>query len=285
MDFKVVYTKPFSGYLRTLHQQGHGKPVQAVRAAISEAGMNGDIKSLPRTKHRETRIPNVEKYDLSDGFRLVVQLVDGAAKTRAFLFCGSHDDADRWLDNHRNYEWGKSRTDGTLEFVQVTEGKEERHVPADRVDLVSPEDVLALPLLRVLSPEEQEQLDLPPEAQQLAWTVSGSDYERDAEGILTRLDELAGWGKASLVFDLLSHAHALEWSELHRRISVVKNEAAVVALTEVAPAMLATENSESFVTFDDPEEFSNFFEKHSLLTRISVFQVNYRFDKMLGKSW
>jgi ATP dependent DNA ligase C terminal region len=53
---------------------------------------------------------------------------------------------------------------------------------------------------------------------------------------LARLDELAGWEKASLVLDLLFHAHAREWSELHRRISVVKEEAAVVALPEVAPA-------------------------------------------------
>jgi hypothetical protein len=57
MEFKVVYTKMFNGCLRTLDRPGHKKPVQAVRAAISEAGMNGDIKSLPRTKHGETGIP------------------------------------------------------------------------------------------------------------------------------------------------------------------------------------------------------------------------------------
>ena len=67
--------------------------------------MTGEIKSLPRTKHGETRIPDVEKYDLSDGYRLVVQLVDGVAKVRAFLFVGSHDDTQRWLDSHRNYRW------------------------------------------------------------------------------------------------------------------------------------------------------------------------------------
>jgi hypothetical protein len=177
MEFKVIYTKAFNGCLRSLQQQGHKKPVQAVRAAISEAGMNGEI-TLPRTKHGETRIPSVEKYDLSEGHRLVVQLVDGVAKIRAFLFCGSHDDTDRWLDNHRNYRWVKSTTDGTLEFVQVTETIEERHVPADRVDLESPEDILVLPMLRVLSPEEWHRLDLPQEAKDLALTVSSSDYER-----------------------------------------------------------------------------------------------------------
>jgi len=264
MEFKVVYTKSFNGYLRALHQQGQKKIVQAVRAAISEAGMTGEVRSLPRTKHGETRIPDVEKYDLSDGHRLVVQLVDGPARVRAFLFVGSHDDTQRWLDSHRNYRWIRSRTDGTLEFVQLTETKDDRHVPADRVDLETPEDVLALPLLRVLSPEEFQRLGLPAEAQELASRVCGNDYERDAEGILVRLDELAGWEKASLVVDLLAHAHAREWEELHQRINILSDEATVIAATEVLPAMLAPENSESFVTFDDPDEFSNFFENNSL---------------------
>lgn len=264
MAFTVIYSKPFNGCLRNLLRQGHKKVVQAARAAAAEAGMDGEIRSLPRTKHGETRIPNVEKYDLSDGHRLVVQLVDGTAKTRAFLLCGSHDDTDRWLDNHRNCQWVKSRTDGTLEFVQVTDGEEKPHVPADRVDLESPEDLLTLPLLRVLSPAEWVRLGLPQEAQRLAETVSSNDYERDAEGILTRLGELADCGKACLVFDLLSHAHAREWSELHRRISVVSDDATVVVPSEVAPVMLSVENSESFITFDDPDEFNHFFSDHSM---------------------
>jgi hypothetical protein len=117
--------------------------------------MNGEI-GLPRTKHGETRIPNVEKYDLSDSCRLVVQLVDGVTKTRAFLFCGSHDDTERWLDNHRNHHWVKNTTDGTLDFVQVTESKEERYIPADRVDLESPETLLArlYPITRHSTPHQ-----------------------------------------------------------------------------------------------------------------------------------
>jgi superfamily I DNA/RNA helicase len=264
MEFKVIYTKAFNGYLRALHQQGHKKSVQAVRAAISEAGMNGEIQSLPRTKHGETRIPDVEKYDLPEGHRLVVQLVDGMAKIRAFLFCGSHDESDRWLNNHRNYRWVKSRTDGTLEFVQLTDSEEKLYVPADRVDLESPENLLAIPLLRVLSDDEWARLSLPQEAHHLASTISGGDYERDAEGILTRLDELAGAQKACLVFDLIVHAHAREWPELHRRISIMSDDALVVPPSEVAQSMLSIENSESFITFDDPDEFSHFFKDHSM---------------------
>lgn len=95
MAYTIVYTKSFNHNLRDLQQQGHKKIVQAVRAAAFEAGVEGEIKSLPRTKHGETRIRAVEKYDLPDAYRLVVELVNGQAKTRAFLFVGSHEDADR----------------------------------------------------------------------------------------------------------------------------------------------------------------------------------------------
>ena len=263
MEFKVVYTKAFNGFLRSLQQQGNKRVVQAVRAAISEAGMNGEI-SVPRTKHGESRLPNVEKYDLPDAFRLVVQLVDGSEKTRAFLFVGSHADAERWLDNHRNYRWVKSKTDGMLDFVQVTETKEQRYVPADRVDLESPEELLSLPLLRVLSPDEWTALALPDRAASFCSAICGNDYERDAEGILTRLDELVGWEKAGLVIDLLAHAHAGEWAEVHRRVGLVAGEATVAAAPEIASAMLSIDNSESFVVFDDPHDLDAFFAEHSL---------------------
>jgi mRNA-degrading endonuclease RelE of RelBE toxin-antitoxin system len=192
MDYKVIYTKPFNGYLRDLQQRGQKKVVQAVRAAISEAGMTGEIRDLPRTKHGETRLQGVEKYDLADGHRLVLQIVDGTAKVRAFLFVGSHDDAERWLERHRNYQWTRNRNDGTLEFLQVTDTKDSRHIPADRMDLESPEELLAVPLLRVLSPEQWGRLQLPLEVQAYVEAICSNDYERDAEGILTKLDENRG---------------------------------------------------------------------------------------------
>ena len=72
MTYKTIITKAFNSDLRKLLTQGNKKVVQAARAAITEAGTTGEIQSLPRTKHGESRIQNVEKYDLPDAFRLVV---------------------------------------------------------------------------------------------------------------------------------------------------------------------------------------------------------------------
>lgn len=264
MNYKVVYTKPFNGCVRTLQQGGQKKIVQAVRAALSEAGMDGEIKSLPRTKHGESRIDDVEKYDLPDGHRLVVQLVDGKLKTRAFLYVGSHDDTQRWLDNHRNYRWITNKNDGTLEFVQVTEAKEQQYVPADRMDLDSPQELLELPLLRVLSQEEWCALGLSSGGKEVASGVTGFDYERDAEGIIDRITKLEGWDKAAPVLDLLAHAKSGEWPQLHERIRLLNAESAITKPAEIAPVMLSTGNSESYVTFEDSDELANFFDKHSM---------------------
>lgn len=264
MSYPVVYSKNFNGRVRDLAKQGHMKIVQAVRAAIGEAGMSGEIKGLPRTKHGEGRLPNVEKYDLPDAYRLVVQLVDGVAHLRAFLFVGTHDDAERWLDAHRNYRWVKSPGDGTLQFVQVTVEKAERYVPADRLRLDAQEELLSLPLLRILSEEQWKKLSLPVDAETVVKGVTAEDYERDADGVVLRVDELAGWDLANLMSDLLAHAYEEEWDELHRRIDVHSGKAMIAAEDEVGPAMKAPENSESFITFEDHADIAAFFEKNSL---------------------
>jgi superfamily I DNA/RNA helicase len=262
MSYTVIYTKSFNGFLRSLLRQGQKKAVQLASQAMTEAGMAGEITSLARTKHGETRLPNVEKYDVVDGHRLVVQLVDGVKKTRAFLFVGSHQDADRWLDSHKDYKWVRSATDGTLEFVRVTD-QVPAHVPADRMDLESPEPLLALPLLRVISEAEWQRIALPESARNFASSITSADYERDADGLLSRLVELSNWHDAALVIDLVHHAHGREWSELHSRISIIDGDARPVEGGAAAAAMVAPDNSESFVTFDD-EDAQAFFAHASL---------------------
>ena len=52
-----------------------------------------------RTKHGEWRIKNCIKYDLGSGYRLITVCID----ERLYIpFIGTHDDADLWLERHRN---------------------------------------------------------------------------------------------------------------------------------------------------------------------------------------
>ncbi|GGE56802.1 DNA helicase [Halopseudomonas oceani] len=256
----VIYTKKFNGYLRSLQEAGQKKIVQAVRAAMAEAGTNGSISSLPRTKHGESRLKNVEKFDLPGAYRLVVQLVDGVKKTRAFLFVGDHDDAERWLDSHRNYTWVKSPTDGTLNFMPATyDGN--RHVPVDRLDLDSPESELQAPLLRFLSDDDWSNLKCNDNQMSLAKRITGAQFEQDADGILVKLDELGDYDSASTLFDLFVLAHNKDWAELNHRV-LIADEASVVSEDNTLQAeMRSIANAEHFVTFDDEGMLDEFFGK------------------------
>lgn len=256
----VIYTKKFNSYLRQLNLSGQKKIVQAVRAAMAEAGTNATIESLPRTKHGESRLKNIEKFDLPDAYRLVVQRVGNEKQMRAFLFVGTHDDAEKWLDSHRNYTWVKSPTDGTLNLMPITYN-EERYVPADRLDLESPETDLQLPLLRNVTDEEWRQISCSEQQKLLAMRITGEQYEQDAEGILEKLDQLGNYEAASLLLDLFMLAHGKEWSEFHHRLTIFDQPEIISDTKKLQSEMNSLANVEQFVTFDDEEMLDGFFEK------------------------
>jgi hypothetical protein len=51
------------------------------------------------TRHGEARIDHCKKFDLVGGYRLVYVKEDNHY---FFLFAGTHDDCDHWLNNNRN---------------------------------------------------------------------------------------------------------------------------------------------------------------------------------------
>ena len=266
MSYRVFYTKDFNSCLRTIERAGGtGRNiVRKVRAAMTEAQTSGEITDLPRTHHGESRLPDAEKYDLGSGFRLVVQVVDGASKARAFLFAGSHDDAERWLESHRTYRWVESTRDRTIQFVQVSSTDPTPSAPGDRLDLTSPPSLLSLPLLRVLTEDEWNGLHLNDETVAYLKSVTGDDYERDADGILVHVVELDGYDSAALAIDLLHHAHAKEFDQLAQRVRLSMGAALLPSPAAIVDALSAPENSETVITFDDDLSLSELMERSSL---------------------
>jgi hypothetical protein len=53
------------------------------------------------TRNGEARIDKCKKFDLVGGYRLVYVREENHY---FFLFAGTHDDCDRWLNNHRNFK-------------------------------------------------------------------------------------------------------------------------------------------------------------------------------------
>jgi superfamily I DNA/RNA helicase len=250
---QVITTKQFNQFLRDLQKKGKkGKDaMMKTRASQAEAASNGEI-TLKRTNHGESRLENVEKYDLGDGYRLVVQVVDPANNVRAFLFVGDHDDSDRWLENHRDYKWIKKESDETLDFVQVTV-KETRQSIVPTPDLDTPESLLDLPLLRDVDPSDWKLLGISSSAVDYLKGVTANDWEQDPEGVIAKTSKLTTDDFALFTIDILSHAHKREWKELGSRISLRAGEGKIVKGKDAASAMELAANSERFVTWKDLE--------------------------------
>jgi superfamily I DNA/RNA helicase len=264
MSHKVILFKPCHTAMRQLMTQGQKRIVQAVRAAMSEASTDGEIKSLSRTKHGESRLPNVEKFDLGDGYRLIVQLVDGVNKTRVFLFVGDHDDAQRWLDAHKNYRWVRRRDDRELEFVMVSPDIRGDNVPVDRLNFEVTEEERQKPLLSRLTEKDWDRIGLPKAARDLVNDIDADSFEVSAESLLENLVHLVEYQKASLILDLLWHANMQEWPQLRQRLALMHDLAEIVPEPVAALSMQAAENSEAFITFDDTGLLDEVFQRGTL---------------------
>lgn len=254
--YKVVFTREFLACLRDLQKAGgNGRAiVQKARAAQTEAAVEGEIRGLSRTTHGESRLPNIEKYNMGDGFRLVVQLVDELNLARAFLYCGKHDDAERWLEAHRDYQWVERKSDRTLEFVQVsTSDPPVARLP--ELDLDSSPSFIELPLLRDLTEEDWNTILLPAAAVEYARGITGQKFESDEWGVLEHINRICvSADQANLLLDLLVHAHRKEWNALHQRLQLGRGTATVVSGSAAADLMLDPANGEVFVSWEDAQQ-------------------------------
>ena len=249
---KSISTKQFTKCLRELAKKGKkGKDaMMKARAAQAEWATDGAIHSLSTTNHGESRLPNAEKYDLGDGYRLVTQLV--APDGRAFLYAGDHEDAERWIGNHKDYKWVKNEADQTLDFVQVSDPRAPAPIIPD-VDFESPESLLQLPLLRDVTDEEWTISTVPLAVRLYLKTVTAETWEQDPDGVLKHIEVLSSEDVAYFALDLFTHAHKREWDQMHRRIGMAAGHSDVVVGEAAVNAMIAKENSEQFVTWDDLE--------------------------------
>jgi hypothetical protein len=97
-------TKHFDRALNKAKLGGQSrKAAMKVRAVLGSLEDQEPFKELSLTNHGETRVPKCLKYDLGDGWRLVTVQDE---RTCGFIFMGSHDDVDHFLDQNRGTRFG-----------------------------------------------------------------------------------------------------------------------------------------------------------------------------------
>ena len=107
------------------------------------------------------------------------------------------------------------------------------------------------------APEEWLSLGFTPTDVSRALVVTGTAYEADADGIVGALSSDIGESKTLALIDLFHHAHRREWDQLSRRIAIATATATVPSDSVIASAMVAPENSETFVTYEELQSFDD----------------------------
>ena len=102
----MILTKEFKTRLMALKSSGKKTQYNQAWAILGELESGVDVSKKFRP---ESRIPNCWKYELPDGFRIVLQKVENVENEFLALFVGSHDDSDHFLNTHKNWIFDPNR--------------------------------------------------------------------------------------------------------------------------------------------------------------------------------
>lgn len=106
----LLYAKDFHAQLERLVKSGNNGKMAAKRCEevfeiIRKEGMCSRNLLRKRTKRGEYRLKNCCKYALGNGYRLITVSRDGVV---CVCFIGTHDETDRWLEQHRSSEFTRA---------------------------------------------------------------------------------------------------------------------------------------------------------------------------------
>jgi hypothetical protein len=135
---RVLFTKEFSRSHVNLYKLGGNRRniFKKLNDLLKVAEIEGTkaFNTYKTTKHGETRIKNCVKYELGDGYRLITVQSN---RIIWLLFCGSHDECDKWLD--KNSGLTPIVEDGEVSFARQNEAGS---MPMPRGDAVPSVDFL-----------------------------------------------------------------------------------------------------------------------------------------------
>lgn len=212
--------------------------------------------SAPR--RAESRIPKCTKYELSDGYRLVLQRGDSDA-TLVALVVGTHDHVDSFLDGHKGYIFDE-RT-GQLRELRIGTATETAVEMVPSAELQSEQSSVehSYPALFAdFSDEMLIRLGVP-ESFLLPVRQLQDPNELNCMTLLQSLADVAPKAADTLLAFATGNASTREM--------VADLAAGTARLTEEFPEALADSlpnGSEEFLTFSDPHDLKDVLERGTL---------------------
>lgn len=212
--------------------------------------------SAPR--RAESRIPKCTKYELPEGYRLVLQRGDSDA-TLVALVVGTHDHVDSFLDGHKGYIFDEKT--GQLRELRIGTATETAVEMVPSAELQSEQSAVGQsypPLFSDFSDEMLVRLGVP--ADHLP-AVRKLHDPNDLE-CMTLLQSLAD--VAPTAADALL---AFATGNASTREMVIDLAAGTARLAQVFPETIADRlpnGSEEFLTFNDPHDLKDVLERGTL---------------------
>ena len=102
----MILTKEFQTRLMALKSAGKKAQYNQAWTVLGELESGAQVSKNFRP---ESRIPNCYKYELPEGYRILLQQVEGIENQFLALFVGSHDDTDHFLGTHKNWIFDPNR--------------------------------------------------------------------------------------------------------------------------------------------------------------------------------
>lgn len=212
--------------------------------------------SAPRRS--ETRIPKCEKFELQDGYRLVLQRGD-SDDVMVALVVGTHDHVDSFLDGHKGYVFdGKTGRLRELRIATATETAVEM-VPSVELQAEQPSPPeMHPPLFAEFTDEMLGRLGVPANALASIRSI-GDPNGLECMTLLQALTEEAPRAADALLAFATGNAATKE--------AVLELATGTSELTESIPTAAVDalpSGSEEFITFDDPVDLEQVLERGTL---------------------
>lgn len=100
--------------------------------ASNDTSFESVFAGLKTTDNGESRIQYAKKYDLGRGCRLVIVKKNDMC---VFLFAGTHDDEEKWLDSHRGFKVVIERDSGRIQPLQRSIHGASEQRPRTEIDI------------------------------------------------------------------------------------------------------------------------------------------------------
>jgi len=257
---KIVLRPTFSKDLDGLRRSSR-KHYQRASEILLELQRDQEPSASRRS---ESRIPNCVKFELPDGYRLVMQRTETEDSLLA-LAVGTHDHVESFLDGHKGYVF--SPASGRVRELRLATSSETSITIAPSENLAADErkePLVAAPLFSDFTDSMLLHLGVPKESIPELRTISDPN-SLECMSLLQELAESAPGAADTLL--------AFATGNSDTRQSAIDIAAGRAVLLDQFPStevVNAIASSEEFVTFSDPAELERVLE-HGTLEQWQLF--------------